>query len=374
MLALLLHAFRATGIAPYRLLVRRCTHRHVQHSLHALLVHDLGCRFLHFPGRQTFLPLFAFVQRREFLDRLLQAPLQLLVLSLRIAQRSHEPAPFCPDDFLALDFPLQLHVQGEPLSNQLLCIPLFRGAVDLLQGLPAFPDRLQQRATFLYRELRFRQRSKVKVLGACQVSPGIQRCSLAVHDIGLTAFAEGLLHLLDLRDVQRVVGAIARDDHRGDRHAKRVEGRHGDLDLRLIVAIFAMTELEQTPLGENLDVGIGGGGVDANEVCGQVVDADGVLVEILLNVLPTTVQGEVIEHIGESVVLKVEGTNGFAQTGLQGVEVGFHPRLHLGKTVVALGGDKGEPDAGDLPERQLALPAVSGKEVTIKDLVHLQPL
>jgi hypothetical protein len=42
------------------------------------------------------------------------------------------------------------------------------------------------------------------------------------------------------------------------------------------------------------------------------------------------------------------------------------------RQVVALGRDEGEPDAGDFPEGQLALPAVARGEVAIQDLGHLE--
>ena len=42
--------------------------------------------------------------------------------------------------------------------------------------------------------------------------------------------------------------------------------------------------------------------------------------------------------------------------------------------MVPLGSEEGEPDAGNLSEGQLALPAVAGEEVVIKDLGHVQAL
>jgi len=171
------------------------------------------------------------------------------------------------------------------------------------------------------------QRTEVIVLGAGQVSPCAQRCSLAVHDKGLAAKTKGLLHLLDLRDIQWVIGAVAWDDKRGHRHAQRIQRGNGDLDLGLIVAIFTMTELEQAQFGECFDVGVGGRGIDAKEVRIEVVNTNGVLIEFRLAVLPRIVPSEVVEHVGKAVVLEVEGANGFAQTGLEEVEVGLCPKL-----------------------------------------------
>jgi hypothetical protein len=43
-----------------------------------------------------------------------------------------------------------------------------------------------------------------------------------------------------------------------------------------------VAELQEPPLGQDLGVGVGGGGVDADEVGGELVDPDGVLVEVTL--------------------------------------------------------------------------------------------
>src|SRR3954454_4251872 len=74
----------------------------------------------------------------------------------------------------------------------------------------------------------------------------------------------------------------------------------------------------------------------------------------------------------QPVVLEVEGAHRFAQTGSEGVEVGLGPGLQLAEAVVALGSDEGDPDAGDLPEGQFALPAVPRGEVAIEHVGHVQ--
>jgi hypothetical protein len=135
-----------------------------------------------------------------------------------------------------------------------------------------------------------------------------------------------------------------------------------------------VTELEVTQLGENLDVGVGGGRIDAKELGVEVVNTNVVLVEVHLGCLPGIVPSEMVENVGKAIVLEVERTNGFAQTGSEGVEVVLRPELKLAEAVVALGSNEGDPDAGDFPEAQLALPAVSGGVVAIEDLGHLQAL
>ena len=133
-----------------------------------------------------------------------------------------------------------------------------------------------------------------------------------------------------------------------------------------------MAELEKAEFGENIDVGVGGGGIDAKEVRLEVVNTDGVLVEVGLSVFPGAVQGQVIEDVGQAVVLEVEGPNGLAQAGGKGVEVSLSPGLKLGEPMVALGSDEGNPDTGDFAEGQFALPAVPGGEVAVEGLGHLQ--
>jgi hypothetical protein len=374
MLPLLLHALRLTAVSPDHSLVRLGLDLPVQQPRHALLGHDRLGRPGHLLRRQPFLPLFAFVEFCQLLTGPLQTPLQLLVLPGRVGQRSHQPAPLRPGYLPTIHFPLQRHVQAETRGDQFLRFPIFSGAIHLLQRLPGFPDRLQQRTALLGGHLRLGQRAKVIVVGAGQVSSCAQGRRLAVADEGLAALTEGLLYLLDLRDIQGVIGTVARDDERGHRHAQRVQGGHGDLDLGLVVAIFAMTELEVTQLREDLDVGVGGGSIDAKKFRVQVVNTDGVLVEVHLAGFPGIVPREVVEQVGQAIILEIEGTNGFAQTGSESVKVVLRPGLKLAEAVIALGSDEGDPDAGDLPEGQRALPAVPGGKVAIKDLGHLQAL
>ena len=228
-------------------------------------------------------------------------------------------------------------------------------------------------------DLGLRQRAEVKVLGAGQVSPSAQRHPLAIHHKGLATLAEGLLHLLDLWHIQRIIGTVARDDHRGYRHAQRVQGGQGDLDLRQVVAILAVAELDVTQVVLNLDIGVGGAGIDAKEVGLEIVYADDVLVEVHLEVLPDQVlvvfvQGEAVEDVGQAVILEVQGADGFAQSGLESVPVGLRPGLKAVEAVVALGNDVADPHAGDLAEGQLALPEVPGRVVAVEVLGHFQQM
>src|SRR5207253_1332762 len=113
----------------------------------------------------------------------------------------------------------------------------------------------------------------------------------------------------------------------------------GDLDLRQVIAIFAVAELDEPPFVENLGVAVGGAGIDAKKARIEVVNADGVLVEVGLGVMPGTRHREPVEHVGKAIVLEVKGANGLAQAGLQGVEVGCNPGLNLVEAMVTLRSD-----------------------------------
>ena len=119
-----------------------------------------------------------------------------------------------------------------------------------------------------------------------------------------------------------------------------------------------MAELEDAVLAEDGGVGAGGGGVDAEEVGLEVVDAQGGAVEGGLEVGPGA--GEGVEEVGEAVVVEVEFADGLAEGGLEEEEVGLGPILDGAEAVVALGEDEGEPGADDLSGGEIALPVVDG--------------
>jgi hypothetical protein len=144
--------------------------------------------------------------------------------------------------------------------------------------------------------------------------------------VGLAASTEGLLDLLDLGDIQPVVGDVAGDDHGGDGQAQGIEDSGGDLELGPGGVVLAVTELDDALLGDDLGVGAGGGGIDAEDRGGQVVDAKGVAVEIDLERQPVLGLGQGVEDVGEPVIVEVEGSDGLAQDGLEGEEVLLYPR------------------------------------------------
>ncbi len=139
--------------------------------------------------------------------------------------------------------------------------------------------------------------------------------------------AEGLLHLLDLRHVQRIVGAVARDDQGADRHAQGVQGGDGDLQLRQVVAVLAVAELEEALFGNHAGMRVGGGAIQTEARGAQVVDAHGILVEVVLESQPGIGLRQGIEEVGEAVVVEVKRSDGLAEQGLESEEVLLGPGL-----------------------------------------------
>jgi hypothetical protein len=236
------------------------------------------------------------------------------------------------------------------------------------------PNRLQQGQPLLLRQLLLRQRAEVVVPGTGHVGAGAQRGHLAVAHVGLAPRAEGALDLLDRGDIQRVVRAVARDNDRADGQSERIEGRRGDLQLGQVVAVLAVAELQQAVLREDLGIRGRRGGVDAEQGRGEVVDADGVAIEVGLEGLPGRGLSQGVEDVGEAVVMEVQRPQGFPQAGLKGQHVLFDPGQEVVEAVVTLAGEEDEPDTDDLAEGELPLPEMVRREVAVEKLGHLQAL
>src|SRR4051794_23654699 len=102
-------------------------------------------------------------------------------------------------------------------------------------------------------------------------------------------------------------GTTARAPGGEQRHAQRVEHPTSDLDVRAVGVVLAVAELQQPLLGQDVGVGVGGGGVEADYVGGQLVDADGLLIEVTLQSGEGGALSQAGEPVGEAVVVAVDG-------------------------------------------------------------------
>ena len=138
--------------------------------------------------------------------------------------------------------------------------------------------------------------------------------------------------------------------------SERVQHGGGDLELGPVGIVLAVAELQEPSVGEDIGVGVGGGGVDADEIGRELVDPDGLLVQIPFEDAEGVPGTESSEPVGQSVVVEGGGQNGFAQECGQGVPVLIHPGLDVVETVIALRDDEEQPDGQNLSRGERALP------------------
>jgi hypothetical protein len=117
-----------------------------------------------------------------------------------------------------------------------------------------------------------------------------------------------------------------------------------------------VAELQESLLGEDRGVGVGGSGVDADEVGWELVDADGLLAQVPLQGAEGGASTESSEPIGEPVVVGVGGPDALAQEGGEGALVLGDPGLDVVEAVVPLRDEEEEPDG----QTARTSPGVSG--------------
>ncbi len=101
---------------------------------------------------------------------------------------------------------------------------------------------------------------------------------LAIADKQQAASTKTLLNPLDTRHIEGVIGLLARNDIRGQRHPQWIQNRVHDFNLRQIGAIiFTVTKLKQ-PILAHRRRSTGGGAIDMNPLGAQIVNAYGVLI------------------------------------------------------------------------------------------------
>jgi hypothetical protein len=131
---------------------------------------------------------------------------------------------------------------------------------------------------------------------------------------------------------------------------------------------FGVAELKQAVFGEDGSVGVGGGGVDAEERRIETVDANGVRIEVSLEGLPGSGVGKGTEEIGEAVVVEVKGTDRLAEARLKGEAVLLGPGLEFVEAMITLGKQEAKPNGENLTGGQLAPPEVVSGIVSVEEL------
>ena len=135
-----------------------------------------------------------------------------------------------------------------------------------------------------------------------------------------------------------------------------------------------MAELQEPLRGEDVGVRVGGGGVDADDVRGELVDPDGLLVQVTLQGAEGGAGAETAEPVGEPVVVGVRGQHGFAEEGGEGALVLRDPRLDMVEAVVSLGDEEEEPDGQDIARGERAFPVERGGKVAVQGGRQVQML
>jgi hypothetical protein len=79
--------------------------------------------------------------------------------------------------------------------------------------------------------------------------------------------------------------------------------------------------------GQDVGVGVSRGGVDADDGVGELIDTEGLLIQVLLQAAEGGTSAKSAQPVGEAVVVGTSGEDGFAQEGREGVPVLSDPRL-----------------------------------------------
>jgi len=95
-----------------------------------------------------------------------------------------------------------------------------------------------------------------------------------------------------------------------------------------------VAKLQEPLRGQDVGVRVGGRGVDADDLRGELVDADGLLVQVTLQGAEGGAGAESGEPVSEPVVVGVCGQDGFAEEGGEGALTLRDPRLDVVEAVV----------------------------------------
>ena len=112
--------------------------------------------------------------------------------------------------------------------------------------------------------------------------------------------------------------------------------------------VLAVPQLHQAVVVDGV-VAIAGGGVEADPLARrQGIDLAVDAPEVGFQLVPGRRIAEAFQDQGEAIVAELDGPDGLADEGLEGVLEAVDPLLDVGLAVVGLGEDVGDPD-GDEP-------------------------
>ncbi len=146
-------------------------------------------------------------------------------------------------------------------------------------------------------------------------------------------------------------------------------GRGGhQLDLGQVrTVVLAMPQLHQPVVVDGV-VAIGGGSVEAHPLHRrQRIDLALGVPEVGFQLAPDRQIAEAFQDQGQAVVAELDGPNGLADDGLDGVLEALDPLLDVGLAVVGLGENVGDPDR-DQPAVGETLMEGVRREITVEDL------
>ena len=313
-------------------------------------------------------------QRPECRFGLGQAGLQRRALGARQLQRTDhlDPLPPCHPfpvhQGRQFAFPLVAIPQQPPLARRPrgalpqqanLLRPVHRGvdpAVDLAPGLPGAGQDRQIVVVLLHEAGTGRQGRPLTV-------PGIQHPRLGQHRP----------HAGDQRQVERVIGALARQHVRPQPVARPLDGGGHQLELGQVGAvILAVPQLHQ-PIGGRGMVAVGGGTIQAH--AGQLhgVHRRGLRPELGFEGFPGGRLGEPVQDDAQAILTQFHGAQRQPDQAFERHAVSLRPLLHHRLAVVAGREDEGEPDRG---QPAIAKPFVVAvvAQVPVQQFRETQPL
>ena len=131
--------------------------------------------------------------------------------------------------------------------------------------------------------------------------------------------------------------------------------------------VLAVPQLHQAVVVDGV-VAVAGGGVEADPLDRrQGIDLALGVPEVGFQLVPDLQIAEAFQDQGEAIVAELDGPNGLADEGLEGVLEAVDPLLDVGLAVVGLGEDVSDPD-GDEPAVGETLVEGMGREMAVEDL------